>query len=199
MILTPKIDMEKVKLVVIGASAGGVEALKAVLPKQGAPYATAVVLHLPPGEKSLLPSIFNSFIGSCASEPEDKEPILPGRIYFAPASYHLLVERDLTFSLSVDPPVHFSRPAVDMLFDSAAEAGRTGVLGIVLTGANSDGAQGLRCVLNRGGQALIQAPQTAYAPEMPRAALEACPDAQVLTLPEIRGILETSSSSLSFP
>ncbi len=180
----------KIELVVIGASAGGVEALRSVLPTLPPKPAIVVVQHIPPQEKSLLPSIFSSLAGFPVSEPEDKEPVLPGRLYFAPPGYHLLLESDHTFALSMDDLVNFSRPSIDVLFQSAAECCGDKVLGIILTGANSDGAEGLRAVLNRGGVGVIQNPDTAATPEMPRAALGLCPEASTLTLPEIKALLE---------
>ncbi len=177
--------VREAKLTVIGASAGGVEALRAVLPSAHPAHTIVVVLHRPESDSSsLLPEIFEG-----ASEPEDKEPLRPRSLYFAPAGYHLLLERDLTFSLSQDPPVHFSRPAVDNLFETAAEAAGPGLLGIILTGANEDGARGLRAILDAGGIGVIQAPATAYASAMPLAALKLCPEATVLTLPEIKALL----------
>jgi two-component system, chemotaxis family, protein-glutamate methylesterase/glutaminase len=107
---------------------------------------------------------------------EDKEPICPGTIYFAPPDYHLLVERGRTFALSQDERVHFSRPAVDVLFESAAEAYRDRVMGIILSGANADGAAGLRAVALAGGMTVVQSLESAEMIAMPAAALEAAPD-----------------------
>lgn len=113
----------------------------------------------------------------------DKAPILPG-IYFAPADYHLLIE-DGTFALSTEEHVSFSRPSIDVMFETAADVHRAGVVGVILTGANEDGAAGLKAVRDAGGFAIVQDPDTAAASSMPRAALEAVPTAVVLPLDEI--------------
>ena len=106
-------------------------------------------------------------------EAEDKETLDPGTAYLAPAGYHLLIEPDKSFSLSVDDKVNFSRPSIDLLFESAADAFGEALIGVVLTGANADGAQGLKAVKRRGGIAIVQNPRTAEASFMPRAALAA--------------------------
>jgi two-component system chemotaxis response regulator CheB len=133
------------------------------------------------------------FRGRCrldVREAEDKEPIRGGVVYFAPPDYHLLVEPDRRLSLSGDEPVHYSRPSVDVLFETAVDAYGAGLAGVVLTGANEDGARGLRAVLEAGGTAVVQRPDLAYAPAMPAAALAACPGARVLTLEEIATFLK---------
>jgi two-component system chemotaxis response regulator CheB len=122
-------------------------------------------------------------------EAEDKEPIEPGVVYFAPPDYHLLVEQDKRLSLSDDEPVLFSRPSIDVLFESAADAYGGGLIGVVLTGANSDGANGLKAVVEAGGVAVVQSPGSAYAVAMPEAAIAACPDARVLPVNEIAAYL----------
>jgi two-component system chemotaxis response regulator CheB len=162
-------------LVVIGCSAGGVEALKALLPTlpAGFPTAIAVVLHLLPTGESLLPPLFQRDCRLVVKEVEDKEEMRPGTVYFAPPNYHVLVERDRTFSLSVDAPVNYSRPSIDMLFESAAAAFGPRVAGVVLTGANSDGALGLRAITDQGGYAVVQDPATTEQRSMPEAALKA--------------------------
>jgi two-component system, chemotaxis family, protein-glutamate methylesterase/glutaminase len=122
-------------------------------------------------------------------EAEDKEPIESGVAYFAPPDYHLLVEQDKRLSLSDDEPVLFSRPSIDVLFESAADAYGGGLIGVVLTGANSDGANGLKAVVEAGGVAVVQSPGSAYAVAMPEAAIAACPDARVLPVNEIAAYL----------
>ncbi len=122
-------------------------------------------------------------------EAEDKEPIRPATAYFAPADYHLLVEADKRLSLSSEEPVNYSRPAIDLLLSSAAEAYGAALIGMVLTGASSDGARGLRAVEDAGGTALVQRPDTAYAAVMPQAALDACVCARALTLAELTSYL----------
>ena len=105
-------------------------------------------------------------------EPEDKEPIRPGTIYLAPQNYHLLVEDDHSFSLDYSEPVNFSRPSIDVSFESIAGLFRTHTLAILLSGANKDGAAGLGKVIKAGGLALIQSPETAHYPAMPKAAMD---------------------------
>ncbi|MDY3551775.1 chemotaxis protein CheB [Gemmata sp. JC717] len=173
--------------VVIGASAGAVDALSAVLPAlpKGYPLPVMVVVHLPPDKKSVMAELFR---GKCAvdvREADDKEPLTGGTVYFAPPDYHLLVEPDRRLSLSSEEQVHFSRPSVDVLFESAADVFGPGLVGVVLTGANADGARGLRAVLAAGGTGLVQAPTTAAATAMPLAALAAHPAARALTLDQI--------------
>jgi two-component system, chemotaxis family, protein-glutamate methylesterase/glutaminase len=173
--------------VVIGASAGALEALSIILPVLPADYRlpVLVVVHVPPDKKSVLAELFQAKCATKVREAEDKEPIEPGTIYFAPPNYHLLVEADKSLSLSNEEPVLFSRPSVDVLFESAADAYGAGLIGIVLTGANEDGAEGARAVAEAGGTMIVQRPDTAFASAMPEAALEACPEAHVFTLEEI--------------
>jgi len=123
-------------------------------------------------------------------EAEDKDPIVAGTIYFAPPDYHLLVEADRTFSLSCDAPVLFSRPSIDVLFESAADAYGPKLIGIVLTGANSDGARGLRAIIAEGGHGIVQTPQSAFASAMPEAALKMSATAKSMTLKAIAAYLE---------
>ena len=145
----------------------------------------SAVVHQPPDRESLLAGLLGERSQLPVREAEDKEPIEPGTVYLAPPDYHLLVEKDGHLSLSSEEPVHFSRPSIDVLFESAADAYGAGLVAAVLTGANSDGARGLRTVVDAGGTALVQRPDTAFASMMPAAALEACPSARTLTLQEI--------------
>jgi two-component system, chemotaxis family, protein-glutamate methylesterase/glutaminase len=172
---------------VIGASAGAFEALSSLLPGLAAdyPFPILIVVHLPPHNNSLFIELFRARCAIQVREAEDKEPIEAGVAYFAPPDYHLLVEDDRRLSLSGDEPVLFSRPSIDVLFESAADAYRGGLIGVVLTGANSDGAQGLKAVVEAGGAAIVQSPDSAYATAMPEAAISACPEARILPLSEI--------------
>jgi two-component system chemotaxis response regulator CheB len=111
-------------------------------------------------------------IGLAVAEAHDKEEVRGGRVYVAPANYHMLVERDGTLALSVDGQVNWSRPSIDVLFESAARVWGPGLIGIVLSGANHDGAAGMRLIADAGGLAVAQDPATAERPEMPRAAIE---------------------------
>lgn len=177
--------------VVIGVSAGGIEALKIILPALPAcfPLPIAIVQHRDQRSDSFLATYLNKMSGIVVTEAEDKEPLCSGRVYLAPAGYHLLIEADRSFSLSVDPRVNYSCPSIDVLFESAAEVFAESLIGIVLTGANSDGAHGLKRIKDRGGLAVVQDPKTASAIAMPRAALEATPVDHVLDLLQIAPLL----------
>ncbi|MBU6449025.1 MAG: chemotaxis protein CheB [Rhodospirillales bacterium] len=177
--------------VVIGASAGALEALSAILPALPASFALPVfvVIHLPHNRKSILAEIFSAKCRLPVREAEDKEPVVGGTIYFAPPDYHLLVETNYSLALSSDEPVRYSRPSIDVLFESAADTYGPSLIAIVLTGANPDGADGLRKVGEAGGTMIVQNPAEALAPEMPRAAWAACPAARSLPLAGIAALL----------
>ena len=168
-----------IDLVVIGGSAGAIEVLHQVLgrlPETFGP-ATAIVIHVPPDGPHLLTEIFTTQGGLKVKLAEDKEPIVGGTIYFATPDYHLLIEKGRTFALSLDERVHFSRPAIDVLFQSAAEAYGDRVMGVILSGANADGADGLRAIAAAGGIAAVQSLECAEMIAMPAAALQAVPQA----------------------
>ncbi|MFO0957667.1 MAG: chemotaxis protein CheB [Isosphaeraceae bacterium] len=177
--------------VAIGASAGAFEALSAILPSLPADYPLPVfvVVHIPADKESFLADLLRRKCRVSVREAQDKEPIEPATVYLAPPDYHLLVEPDRRLSLSADEPVLFSRPSIDVLLETAAEAYGVGLVGIVLTGANSDGARGLKAIVDRGGTALVQRPDKALSPAMPTAALDACPGARSLELGEIADYL----------
>jgi two-component system chemotaxis response regulator CheB len=137
----------------------------------GFPIPIAVVVHVPPDRRSYLSEVLAARSAVRVKEAEDKEPLAPGTIYLAPPNYHLLIERKRRFSLSVDDLVHYSRPSIDVLFDSAAWAYGPALAGVLLTGANEDGARGMVSIRNAGGTTIVQAPETAEAPTMPEAAL----------------------------
>ncbi|WP_149114539.1 chemotaxis protein CheB [Limnoglobus roseus] len=179
--------------VVIGASAGAFDALSAILPRlpHKFPWPVLVVVHIPPDKKSLMAELFAARCQVAVKEAEDKEPLCGGTVYFAPPDYHLLVEPDGRASLSSEEPVHFSRPSIDVLFESAADAFGPALVGVVLTGANADGAHGLRAVHDGGGTTFVQRPDTAQATMMPQEALAACPAARAMTLQEIAAYLNT--------
>ena len=177
----------RIKAVAIGASAGGVQALLQILPSLPAryPLPVLVVVHVPPDRSNALVPLFQSKCQVEVKEAEDKEPVLPGVVYFAPSDYHLLVEADGSLSLSSDELVNHSRPSIDVLLESSADAFGPALAGVVLTGANCDGALGLRAILDAGGVAVVEDPETAYASMMPAAALRACPSADVMKLDAI--------------
>lgn len=182
-----------VQAVVIGASAGGVEALNTLLPAFPAtcPVPVFVVLHQPRERPSLLVEIFTARCALRLVEPVDKQPIEPGVIYFAPPDYHLLVDRGPQLALSSDEPVHYSRPSIDVLFESAADQYGAGLVGVVLSGANRDGAAGLKSIVAAGGRALVQSPESAISSAMPAAALAAVPESTSLDLKELASMLTT--------
>jgi two-component system chemotaxis response regulator CheB len=177
--------------VAIGASAGALEALSAILPAIPADYPRAILLvvHIPPHRESILAEILRGKCHLAVREAEDKEPILAGVIYVAPPDYHLLVETDKRISLSSEEPVHFSRPSIDVMFATAAEAYGDSLIGVLLTGANQDGAEGLRDVERAGGTVIVQSPETAMAPAMPLAGLALCDCARAMSLAEIATFL----------
>jgi two-component system chemotaxis response regulator CheB len=178
--------------IVIGASAGAVEALTALLPslQPGFRLPVIVVVHLPADRRSAMAELFRAKCTLEVREAEDKDPIAAGTIYFAPPDYHLLVEADRSLSLSCDAPVLFSRPSIDVLFESAADAYGPRLVGIILTGANADGARGLKAIIGEGGIGIVQTPSSAFAPAMPEAALRASPTAKPMTLQAIAAYLE---------
>lgn len=179
------------KVVVIGASAGAIQALSEILPRLATdfPIPILIVVHVPADRHNLLAPLFEKKCRLAVREADDKEQALPGTVYFAPSDYHLLLEADGSLSLSVDDPVMHSRPAIDVLFESAADAFGSAVVGIVLTGANADGAMGLKAIADAGGLVIVEEPQRAYADAMPLAALRLCPDARVMTLDAIAEFL----------
>lgn len=179
------------RAVVIGASAGAVQALLKILPKLPAdyPWPVLIVVHVPPDRSNALVALYQGRCAVAVKEAEDKELATPGTIYFAPSDYHLLMETDGHLALSSDEPVNHSRPAIDVLLESAADACGAGLTAIVLTGANADGAQGMRAVVAAGGLAIVENPATAQASTMPMAALQACPAARIMTIEDIASFL----------
>ena len=183
----------RIDAVAIGASAGGVEALCALLPALPSRTHAAlfVVLHLPRERPSRLASIFQARCALPVREAQDKEPVAPGTVYVAAPDYHLLLDEGPRIALSTDEPVNFSRPAIDVLFESAADLYRDRLLAVVLTGANQDGAAGLASVQRQGGVAVVQDPESAQVALMPAAALRRNPTSLVLSLADIGRLLAT--------
>lgn len=177
--------------VVIGASAGGFEALRALLPglPEGYPLPIAVVLHLPEQHDSRLAELFGAQLAVPAREARDKEPLEDGTVYFAPAGYHLSIEQDRSFSLSQEERVNYARPSIDVLMLSAADAFGPRLCGILLTGANYDGADGLAGIRLAGGLAVVQDPGSAEVPTMPEAALRRTTPDLILPLAQIHALL----------
>lgn len=166
-------NLPRIEAIVVGASAGGVEALLSIFSDlgQGFSLPIIVVLHLPDERRSQLVEVFARRVSMPVKEARDKAVIKPGTLYFAAPGYHLSVERDRSLSLSLEDRVHHSRPAIDYLFESAADAYGPGLAAVLLTGANQDGALGLAQVKRRGGLTVVQDPQEAHVSTMPDAAL----------------------------
>jgi two-component system, chemotaxis family, protein-glutamate methylesterase/glutaminase len=189
----------RIEAVVIGASAGGVEALGTLLPALPAGYRLPVfcILHLPGDRESRLAELFDGRLPLPVREAADKEAIVPGTVYFAGAGYHLSVERDFTFSLSCEPPVHFARPAIDVLMESSADAYGPGLMGILLTGANHDGAAGMAAIHASGGLTVVQDPDDAQVATMPKSAIDRFSPHLILPLARIGALLPMLESELS--
>jgi two-component system chemotaxis response regulator CheB len=172
--MTTSVSTVRCEALVIGVSMGGVELLLRLIPELPADYLpTIVCIHAPAGTTQGLADLLAKRSRLRVKEAEDKEAPSSGCVHLAPGGYHLLLERERIFGLSVDPPVAYSRPSIDVLFESAAEAYGPTLCGLLLTGANSDGAQGLATIKRRGGRVAIQNPDEAEAPEMPRAGMAA--------------------------
>jgi len=179
------------KAVVTGSSAGGMDALIDVLGSltDDFPIPILAVQHLHASDEGRFAERLDTIIPLSVTEAVDKTTPQSGCVYVAPANYHLLVERDGTLALSVDPLVNWSRPSIDVLFESAARSWGEGVIAVILSGANRDGARGIGFVRDFGGVTMAQDPTTATSPQMPRAAIETGKVETVLTAKEIGGRL----------
>jgi len=164
---------QAIEAIAIGGSAGALDALTMILPAlpQGYALPLMLVLHIPPNKPSYVPEVLGLRCALRVKEAEDKEDLAPGTLYVAPPDYHLLVEKRRQLSLSADEPVLFSRPAIDVLFESAADAYGPALVGVLLAGGNDDGARGLACIKRAGGVTVVQAPHSAAVRIMPDAAL----------------------------
>lgn len=173
------------RLVVVGASAGGLHALRTLVSGLGDAFdLPVVVVQHRSKDSQLLCELLQDCTGLAVTEVTDKEEVRPGAVYVGPPDYHLLVEAGF-FSLTVDDPVRYSRPSIDVMFESAADTYGSGVIGVVLTGANADGAEGLRRIVDAGGYGVVQDPGTAEVRMMPQSAARTVPEARVLPLEEI--------------
>lgn len=179
------------QLVAIGASWGGLDAIRRLLRGLPAELGAAVVVaqHRSPDSR---PGVYRELLGASTllrvREADDKDRLTAGTVYVAPPDYHLIVEGD-TLSLSTDAPVLYARPSIDVLLETAAESYRDRCIGVVLTGANDDGARGLARVAELGGVAIVQDPAEAERSEMPRAALAAVPGATVAPVDELPALV----------
>ena len=182
----------KYNAIVIGVSMGGFDAISKILTPLPLTFPLPIIIV-----QHISPDIYDRFIiqylnRKCrlkVKEAYDKESIKSGYVYFAPANYHLLIEKKLTFSLSDDKKVKYCRPSVDVLFETAAEAYNEFLIGIILTGANDDGADGIKKIKKRGGLTIVQNPKAATAPQMPQAAINSSKIDYILTLSEIAELL----------
>ncbi len=183
------------EVVVIGASAGGMRALKTILGALPAdfPLPVAIVQHMASHSDSYMAEYLGQDCTLALKEVEDKEAMRPGCIYLAPPNYHLLVEPDKTFSLSVDPRVNFSCPSIDVLFESAVDSLGGQIIGVILTGASADGSAGLKAIKAEGGLTIVQDPATAESPYMPQAALNASQPDYVAALEDIATLLQRAA------
>lgn len=184
------------EIVVVGTSTGGLKALQVLLSGLPAefPLPVVVVQHRGKDSEIGLCEFLRQSSNLPMSEPEDKEPIQPGRAYLAPRDYHLLIENG-AFALSTDAPVVYARPSIDVLFEAAADEYQEKAIGVILTGANHDGARGLERIKSRGGLVLVEDPASAACREMPDAAIALTKADAILPLAEIPGrLLEVTQS-----
>ena len=178
---------------VIGVSAGGLNALSRILPLLHRHLTLCVIVlqHLRPDSDSYLVHHLARLSAIRVKEAEDKETVEPGTVYIAPPDYHLLVESDRSLSLSAEERVNFSRPSIDVTFETAAEAFQDQLIGIVLTGANNDGSRGLARIKYFGGMTVVQSPESAEYDIMPRSAIDAVDVDRIIPLDGIAGLLNT--------
>lgn len=184
-------EPKRFSAVVVGGSAGGIQAISrliAALPPDF-PLPVVVVLHQHPDASHYWHELLRSRTSLQVVEALDKMSLRAGTIHCAPANYHLLLESDASLALSVDEKVNFARPSIDLLFSSAAEAFGPTLIGVILTGANNDGARGLADIAASGGTAIVQSPESAEWPVMPQAALLAVPGALAIDLEGIAAVL----------
>jgi two-component system, chemotaxis family, protein-glutamate methylesterase/glutaminase len=180
-----------IKAIVVGASAGGIEAMMQLFSPLPPDYPLSIisVIHMPDNHDSHLAEVFQQWTRIKVEDAEDKAAIQKGRLYFAPAGYHLLIEQDATFSLSCEMPVNYSRPSIDLMMQTAAQAYGSGLLGILLTGANLDGAMGMKSIKQHGGVTIVQAPLEAKSGTMPKEAIKLQTPDLIQGLTEIKNML----------
>lgn len=179
------------EMVLIGTSTGGTEALRQIFAALSSDFALPILVaqHLHPLQDKATIVKFHENCTIPIKEAAEQELIRPGQVYFAPSNYHLLIEDDHTFAFSIDAKVNFTRPSIDVLFESAADVYGKHLIGIILTGANHDGARGLQIIGNKGGLTIVQDPETAIAPAMPLAAIAATKVQHILAPDKIGRLL----------
>ncbi|MDC7125652.1 MAG: chemotaxis protein CheB [Spirochaetales bacterium] len=185
--------MSSIQAIVIGTSAGGLKALSVIIPKLKPDFPAPIVIlqHMSQDSENETVNLLDRLTPLKVKEADEKETLVRGTIYFAAPNYHLLIERNKTFSLSVDPKVNYSRPSIDVLFETAAEAYQEGLVAVILTGANNDGEKGAIKIVRMGGRVIVQDPETAEAPLMPLSVIENCKVEVVLPLEDIADYLNT--------
>jgi two-component system, chemotaxis family, protein-glutamate methylesterase/glutaminase len=181
----------KYEAIVAGISSGGMNALKIIFSLLPADFRLPVIIvqHVGANSDNAWIKMLNEKSNLILKEADEKEKIKAGHVYFAPANYHLLVEKDKTFSLSNDEKVNFARPSIDVLFESASDAFGKNLIGIIFTGSNNDGAKGLKYIKDNGGLVIVQDPATAESPYMPGAAIDSARPHHILPLNEIIKLL----------
>ena len=189
--------MSRFDAIVMGGSSGAIDALMKVLHAlpRGFPVPVVVVVHVLPHKPSHLTEVLQPGCALTLLEAQDKLPLEPGTVVVGPPDYHLLVERGRHVALSVEPPVHFSRPSIDVLFESAAAAFGPRVLAVLLTGGSEDGVAGLESIAKQGGVTVVQHPKSAAVPVMPQAALRRFTPTQVLPLLKIGAYLSSEGGA----
>jgi len=177
--------------IVIGASAGGMNALRELLGGLPAHFNIPIVIvqHIAPTSENYIVQFLDKNCHLNVKEVDEKEKLQKGFVYLSPPNYHILIEEDSTISLSADEKVNYSRPSIDVLFFSASDAFKEKLIGIVLTGANNDGAQGLAQIKLNGGLCIVQNPEEAETEAMPQAAIEAAKPDYILKIEEISKLL----------
>ncbi|MCP5048985.1 MAG: chemotaxis protein CheB [bacterium] len=173
--------------IAIGVSSGGMNALSTIIPifPRSFPVPVIIVQHISPQSDNYMTRYLDNLSELKVKEVDEKEKIIPGFVYTAPPNYHVLVEEDGTFSLSVEDRINFARPSVDVLFESAADIYGSRLVGVVLTGANNDGSKGLKKIKEQGGLTIVEDPATAEVDGMPAAAAAAVKVDYILPLEEI--------------
>jgi len=177
--------------IVIGVSSGGLNAMKILFSLLPADFSMPIIVvqHVGARSENVWIQLLNNHCKVEIKEADEKEKIEKGKIYVAPPNYHLLIEKNKTFSLTVDERVNYARPSIDVLFETASEAYQTHLIGVVLTGANNDGSNGIKCIKERGGLTIVQQPDTAESSYMPASAIATSKPDYILPLEEIIKLL----------
>jgi two-component system chemotaxis response regulator CheB len=185
--------MARYDVIVIGCSMGGLSALEKLIPALPPSFNIPIVVvqHIAPDADNYQVTFLDEKSSLVVKEVEEKEPIKPGTVYIAPPNFHVLLEQDASFTLTVDEKVNFSRPSIDVLFETAAECCKERTVGIILTGGNNDGARGLQKISRYGGLAIVQDPQDAEVDIMPLNALRLTKSAKRFYLKDLPSFLKS--------